>query len=364
MVEQYDSVGPVRAQWDDLANRCGAMPWLRPGWFVPWWSQFGRGRLAIVALRRGGQLVGVLPLMARAGVRASLANWHTPGFAPIAESDRDREELARALLLGRTRRVELRFLDRDDRGLAACRAAAGAAHWRVIERTLESSPYLEIRGDWDGYAQTKRGAFLADMRRRWRRLEERGHVTVEVRDGTERLDALLDDGFRVEGSGWKTQRGTAIASRPETDRFYREVARWAAESGWLRLAFLRLEGRAVAFHFNILYGGVHYNLKGGYDPEYGRFAPGRLLHREMIERAHGAGLRSYEFLGAAEPWKLEWTTSTRDRQIFQAFPTTPVGTAEWAAFAYGRPLARRALAWRDASRPAGGRTQKQAGQEA
>jgi CelD/BcsL family acetyltransferase involved in cellulose biosynthesis len=345
MIERYDSVEPVRAHWDDLADRCCAEPWLRPGWFDPWWTQFGRGRLAILALRRGGRLVGVVPMTARAAVRASLANWHTPGFALVAETDRDREELARALLRGRTRRVELRFVDREDSGLAACRGAAGAVGWRVIERTLESSPYLDIRGDWEGYARSKRGAFFADLRRRRRRLDERGLVTFEVLDGTDRLDALLDDGFRIEGSGWKSELGTAIASWPETERFYRDVARWAAKNGWLRLAFLRLDGRAVAFHFNIVHERVHYNLKGGYDPEYARFAPGRLLHRELIERAYGARLRSYEFLGAVEPWKLEWTTSTRDRQIFQAFPRTPMGMAEWAAFAYGRPLVKRALSW-------------------
>jgi CelD/BcsL family acetyltransferase involved in cellulose biosynthesis len=344
-VERYETIAPLQAEWDDLADRCGATPWQRPGWFTAWWRAFGRGRLSILVLRRPGALTGVLPTALRAGIRGSLTNWHTPGFAPLAEHDRDHQDLALAMLAGRQRRVELRFIAPQDRGLAACRAAALASRWRVIERTLESSPFLEIRGDWDSYAATKPGAFLADMRRRRRRLEEQGRVAVEIEDGSDRLDALLDEGFRVEGSGWKTAQGTAIASRPETDRFYRDVARWAADRGWLRLAFLRVDGRAVAFHFNLVAEGVHYNLKGGYDPAYARFAPSRLLHRELIELAFHERLRMYELLGAAETWKLEWTRTTRDRLSFQAFPPGPVGIVEWAAFAYGRPPARRALAW-------------------
>lgn len=351
-VERYDAVSSLRGEWDDLADRCHAEPWLRPGWFEPWWSQFGRGHLMVLAARRQGRLAGVLPVAARAGVRASLANWHTPAFAPVAESDHARAQLARGLLDGGGHRVELRFLDRGERTHEAFMATAREAHWRVIDRTLEASPYLEIRGDWASYAATRRGAFLADMRRRRRRLEERGAVTVEVSDGTERLAALLDEGFRIEGSGWKSASGTAISSHAETATFYRDLARWAAERGWLRLAFLRVEGRAVAFHFNLVFGGVHYNLKGGYDPEYARFAPSRLLHRELIEGAHRDGLSSYEFLGAAEPWKLEWTATTRDRQILQAFHGAALGRAEWAAFAYGRPLARRAAAWAAARRAA------------
>ena len=74
------------------------------------------------------------------------------------------------------------------------------------------------------------------------------------------------------------------------------------------------------------------------------------MHRELIEQAHRANLHSYEFLGAAEPWKLEWTATTRDRQIVQAFHAAALGRAEWAAFAYGRPLVRRAGAWAAARR--------------
>ena len=274
-VERYDAVSRLNREWDDLADRCGAAPWLRPGWFELWWPQFGRGRLIVLAVRRDGRLAGVLPIAARAGVCTSPANWHTPEFAPLAESDRDRDELARALLKSGGHRVELRFLDRDDRSYAALLARAREECWRVIDRTLEASPYLEISGDWESYAATRRGSFLADMRRRRRRLEERGKVTVEVRDGKERLDELLEEGFRIEGSGWKTAHGTAITSQRETEAFYRDLARWAAERGWLRLAFMRAEGRAVAFHFNVVFGEVHYNLKGGYDPEFARFAPSR-----------------------------------------------------------------------------------------
>jgi Acetyltransferase (GNAT) domain len=35
-------------------------------------------------------------------------------------------------------------------------------------------------------------------------------------------------------------------SNPHGHRFYREVARWAAERGWFRLALFRLDGRTIA----------------------------------------------------------------------------------------------------------------------
>src|SRR4030095_4180878 len=46
--------------------------------------------------------------------------------------------------------------------------------------------------------------------------------TFELADGRERLEELLAEAFGVEASGWEGAEGTAITSRPETLRFYRE----------------------------------------------------------------------------------------------------------------------------------------------
>jgi hypothetical protein len=69
-----------------------------------------------------------------------------------------------------------------------------------------------------------------------------------------------------------------------------------------------------------------------------------ILRYEMVARAFSIGLRSYEFLGADEPWKLEWTQTTRERALFQAFAPSVRGRLWWAAFAWGRPIAKRLLA--------------------
>ena len=341
-VETYDSVGELAAEWDELADRVAGKPWLRPGWVDAWWEAFGAGRLRIIALKEDERLSGVLPVMEQRGTVGSTSNWHTPEFGLLAEQDELRE-LAEALVSSRPHRVWLSFVDADSPGVVACRAASEAAGYRVLERTLERSPFVSIEGDWEAYMVGLGKKLASELRRRRRRLEEAGRFSFEVLDGRERLPALLDEGFAVEASGWKGARGLAISSRPEMLGFYRALAAWAAERGWLKLAFLRLDGRPFAFDFCIEDGGIHYLLKTGYDPAYGKFAPGMILRYEMLARAFSIGLRSYEFLGADEPWKLEWTGTTRERRLFQAFAPSLRGLASWAAFAYGRPAAKRAL---------------------
>jgi len=128
------------------------------------------------------------------------------------------------------------------------------------------------------------------------------------------------------------------------ERFYRSVARWADRRGWLRLAFLRVGGRAVAFDLHIEPGGATYVLKGGFDPEWARFSPGSALTYASLRRAFAdRGLQSYEFVGTDDPYKLTWTAATRDRVRLQLFPRTPVGTLERLAWTRAHPVAKVAV---------------------
>ena len=139
----------------------------------------------------------------------------------------------------------------------------------------------------------------------------------------------------------EAEAGTAIASDPARERFYREVARWAAERGWLRLAFLHLDDRAIAFDFCIESAGACYVIKGGFDVEARSLGPGVLLTHHELERAFELGFSSYELLGQADDYKRSWTSTVRERVRLQAFPSSPLGTAEYLAWRRGRPLAKR-----------------------
>jgi CelD/BcsL family acetyltransferase involved in cellulose biosynthesis len=119
------------------------------------------------------------------------------------------------------------------------------------------------------------------------------------------------------------------------------------------MPFLKLEGVSRAFgglvavravDLAVEEGERHYLLKTGYDPAVRHLAPGLLLRLAMLERAFSCGLRSYEFLGTDEPWKLAWTRTVRERVELQAFRPGVAGMVGWGSATYARPLAVRALA--------------------
>ncbi len=328
-------------EWDALADRVGAPLFARPGWYSAWRAAFG-AEPELVTVRRDGRLAGIAALQRRGSVLESMTNWHTVEFDLLAEDETSVRNLAAAIFEKAPRRASFAFMTEGESCVGVLAAAASDARYRTLTRTLESSPYVRIEGTWDAYQAGRDRHLVTETRRRRRRLEEQGSVTFELADGRERLDSLLAEGFPIEASGWKGERGTAIQSRPETRSFYTDLARWAATRGALRLAFLRLNDRPLAFQFLIEDAQTLYFLKGGYETEFRKLAPGTLLIEEVLSYAFGQGLQTYEFLGFPEPFKLEWTSLLRDRNLLQAFAPTALGLVDWSAWAFGRPLVKRA----------------------
>jgi CelD/BcsL family acetyltransferase involved in cellulose biosynthesis len=340
-LEVADSIEPLAEEWDSLAERVGAAPFLRPGWVRAWQASFGGGAIHVLAVRRNGQLVALVPLQKRRGALRSPTNPHTPAFDLVALDEEAVRALADGIFATGARAVTLELLDARGTGLAALRTAACEAGYRVEARLAARSPYIRGERALAVHERSLSRNLRHDVERRLRRLCEAGAVSVEIADGRERLEELLEEAFRVEARGWKGERETAIASRADTRAFYTEVARWAGSRGWLRLAFLRLDRRAIAFQFDLERDRTYYSLKVGYDPEYERFSPGKLLAYMMVSRAVSSGLASYELLGREEEWKRRWTDMFRERVTLFAFARAPAGFLTWSAFAYGRPLARR-----------------------
>jgi CelD/BcsL family acetyltransferase involved in cellulose biosynthesis len=314
---------------------------VHPGWIEAWWGAFGRGELRVLAAHRDGALVAVLPVSLGRGLLRSPTNEHTPAFDIVAADDAAVRALADALFGEQVRRVALWRLASGGAGCAGLEASGAKAGYRTAVTPVARSPYIACAPTLADYDRGLGRNLRHDVQRRLRRLCDEGAVTIDVTDGTTNLAGLLEEGFRVESLSWKGAQGTAIASDTRTRTFYDAVARWAAARGWLRLAFLRLDGLAIAFQFDLEVGRTYYSLKIGYDPAFDRYSPGKLLAHAMVARAVSTGLATYELLGLDEPWKQRWTSTFREYVGFEAYAKSPAGAASWAVATHGRRLARR-----------------------
>ncbi|MBI4478309.1 MAG: GNAT family N-acetyltransferase [Acidobacteria bacterium] len=325
------------SQWNDLVERAGVPhPFMRHEWIRTWWECFGGDRrLHILIVRSGDRLTAIAPLM-KERVRmygvpirriGFLQNDHTPR-ADFIVAERPRESyeaIWKALLDDREQWdvVQLNQLvadspTRDEAFRWANRHDLATGVWRC-----EASPYLALAGSWDQFRRGLTAKLRQNFRNRDARLRRMGEPALETIAERTAIQRALDDAIRLEASGWKRETSTAIGSDLAVQRFYTTLADRAAEAGWVRLLFLTVGGVRIATAYAAAYRNRLFLLKTGYDPAYASCAPFRMLTSLAIEQAFADEVAEFDFMGGAEAWKLEWTSSTRPHDWLFIFSRTP-----------------------------------------
>jgi CelD/BcsL family acetyltransferase involved in cellulose biosynthesis len=321
-LERVRRVGPLLDEWAALADRVGAPPALHPGYVRAWVDAFSSPRrLRALAVRRDGELAAVLPVvMARTGLMTRPQS-EVEEVGLVSDDPRAAAAVMGAALELPVAWLLLRPVPDGAPTHRALTAAAARAGCPLAARTVETQAYIDLTGGWEQYWKTRGSKLRSDISRRRRRLGELGEVTVEGHEAGA-LDAALDDALRIEASGWKGRSGTAMAASPAHERFYRSMARWAEGRGWLRLWFLRLDGRPIAFRLGIEAFGVFSSLKIGYLEEFAAQSPGKVLEAAVIESLHASDCRRFEYAGHTSDHKTRWATGSRDLLELSAFPAT------------------------------------------
>jgi CelD/BcsL family acetyltransferase involved in cellulose biosynthesis len=315
----------LETDWNDAVDRAGVThPFLRHEWVRTWWECFGAGRdLHVIVVRADGRIVAIAPLMVETVRMYGLSirkidlihNDHTPRVDVVVAGRP--EQAYRAIwdaLMASRDQWDVLQLSRVVRGSAtdaamsqfAIDARCPTGRWEG-----DVSPYLALTGTWDDYYRSLPGKFRQNLRNRLSRLVRVGEPRLEILDDASALADAREDALRLEASGWKRESGTAICCDPAVQRFYTLLADRATARGWLRLLFLTVGGQRIATSYGSRYRNRLFLFKTGYDPAFATCSPFKLLTYFAIQDAYGAGLDEVDFLGDEEPWKLEWTQTTR-----------------------------------------------------
>jgi len=341
------------SEWDALAARTDDQLFHRHAYLGCWLDHFApRSTLRVLTGRNPeGRLVAALALLEvrrkQYGMPVrqlvSTSNEHSGRFDLLAESP----HAAGAAFLAHLAK------DSSWDVLSVTHVSEGGAAWGMLEAAWRSglpagvwhsgqSPYVLLPPTLEALAALKRKN-RKTLRRKRRRLEERGRVTLERVEGGEALDLWLEEGFRIERSGWKAKNGTAISQDPRTLGFYTALAHRAAAEGQLALYFLRLDGQPIAFQFGLAYGGRYLAMKPGYDEAYADVSPGQLLTESLIEDCVRRGIRELDLLGDDTPSKREWTHQARRHGWLFVFRDSLIGRALYSAKFRWAPVARKVV---------------------
>jgi len=141
---------------------------------------------------------------------------------------------------------------------------------------------------------TKRGTFedhmkehvskkrRKDLRRNRKRLDELGEVTWTAHESGLELDDAINAFLKIEASGWKGERGTALDCADATRAFAKEAFGDGDGKSITRADVLRLDGTPIAINLTLITGNTGFTIKCAYDDAYKGQSAGLLLEEEMI----------------------------------------------------------------------------------
>jgi CelD/BcsL family acetyltransferase involved in cellulose biosynthesis len=240
----------------------------------------------LVAESDAGEWIGAFPVVRRRalGVVPLIEGWlHSYGYLGTPLVDRDRldefgSSLVRALETGEHGRCLMVRRWSVGPVLDAVRMAAGPGGVEVLfERRFERGAYRgrdpEKPLDW---IKSKR---RSELKRQRRKLGEELGAEIEVRDRHDTraaVAAFLD----LEASGWKGEKGSALASQGGSAGLFEDMSEAFAAADRLQIRALQAGDRVVAMTCDLAAGDTVFGFKTAYDESLRRFSPGVQLQAE------------------------------------------------------------------------------------
>jgi len=311
VVSDETALPALAPEWDALWHRVpGAAPFASPRWLLPWWRQWGTGRLRMATLRRDGRLAAVLPLYALdepegpkllpmgAGTGDYLDALAEPGIAVSA--------LLAAALAASPDAALCDLIEIPARGRLL--GTAPPPGWRATWRQDSACPVLAPGDALANVPATTR----RKLRMARHRAERAGGYRVETAT-PETLPQLFAELIRLHQARWEATGEPGVLADPHVLAFHRDAQPGLLEAGLLRLLALHLGGRVAAVFLQLLQPGRVLFYLAGYDAALAYNSPGTLLLGWALEQAVAEG-REAHFLRGAEGYKYAWGAEDRPNQ--------------------------------------------------
>jgi CelD/BcsL family acetyltransferase involved in cellulose biosynthesis len=199
------------------------------------------------------------------------------------------------------------------------RRADVAAEYALEVLGESQSPYFALAISWEAQLAALAKKFRWTIRSSLAGLEKLGTLRYAEILRPAQVADFLTAMMVVERNSWKEQSGTSISVNEAQQSFFTRYAEAAARSGTLSAHLLSLNEVPIAYIFGVRDGNVFLDLKESFSSEYSKHSPGHVLKRYTLDRLIANGIEWYDFMGACEPYKMRWTSTTYTRSTFALY---------------------------------------------
>jgi CelD/BcsL family acetyltransferase involved in cellulose biosynthesis len=282
------------ADWLALAERA-AEP---NGYYLPDWESAvdatARGRSGVSALAArddARNLIALLPVVsAWRSLKISLpvlvsADPYGDLGTPLIDGAKPLDA-ARALLdaarASSARAIVLRHVTLEGKAMQAIRAALAEHGLSPHVLRAEQRACLDASADSEELLREALGTKkLKELRRQRNRLAEHGEVSFTVATTPADVTRMVDVFLQLEASGWKADRGTALAQHAGDTSFIRRATAAMAERGQCEIVTLHTGETPVAAGVVLRHQDRAFWFKLGVDERFAKYSPGVQLALEL-----------------------------------------------------------------------------------
>lgn len=351
-VVDEEELQALEPEWRALFGRRSGQRYFQSfGYVLRAWQHVARPRghrLCVVVGRRDGKAVLIWPLARHKNGLARMAEWiggeHSHYQDVLVEDGPEAgawtEQAWNHVL--RTQGVDIMWLNHmnDDAALRPL-----IHRMQGVATFAEEAPYIEWSdwSDWPAYYRERSRSLRKDLRRRRRRLEDKGEIEFRIlttRDEVvETLDWMLE-----KKTGWMERKGLRMhkggLDTDDTQAFHRAFIADACDDGIVRLAALTVDGEAIAADLLLLCGRTLVDYMAAFDHTWEQFAPGKLLQEDVLKWSREQ-CDIYDFMPFGESYKYLWAPKYRNTTTY-LIPCSAWGRimVAWRRSRVGRPIRR------------------------
>jgi CelD/BcsL family acetyltransferase involved in cellulose biosynthesis len=332
LIQQLPEMKALALEWNALLeNSAIHVPFLRHEYLLSWWKNMGggewdQGELNVITARNAsGLLVGIAPLFLthnREGERALmfLGSIDISDYLDIIVSPDDLSDFIDGFcdFIASPRQPAWQVLDFYNLLdfspiLPALKQAAETRGWLYIVETLQNSPYIPLKGDWETYLAGLDKKQRHEIRRKIRRAEQNTPPSnwYFVEDENV-LDEEMEALFRLMSFDPKKKTFLTQAMKEQM----LASAHAAFQAGWLKLAFIETGGEKAAAYLNFDYQNKIWVYNSGLDPRFRDLSPGWVLLSWLIRWSIDNNRDTFDFLRGEEDYKYRF--GAVDNKILRA----------------------------------------------
>lgn len=312
-------------------------------WIYTWWERFGEGyEPIIVGVFDQERLLGVLPLASRE--RFFHHKWQTGRVLEFCGKEVASDHLDLVAHTGNAeecgeaiRSFFKRYYRKWDLLSFSHFSSLTNVHQLILTGNCQcidgpiifsKAPFLSINGTFRDYEKNVLRERGEGIRRKKRRLEEKGMNYISSVERDDGMDILFDlHNRRARAKDMESSfNGTLIHD------FHFALAKRIKDKNWLYLRFLGDGERYIAAFYGFIFNKRLFYYQIGHDPEYDRLSPGAVLMYRVIEEAFALGLDEVDFLRGGESYKSIWASDHRDLMTATVYNKTLKGCLSRSAY--------------------------------